>query len=125
MPSLTPAELQAARRASGHLGGRPRKPTVTEAREAALAELVPPSIARLKQHIESDAPDAWKAGIRVLELAFARTDNEETFSFPTSIEAIEAMSWKQLTFLATALTGESTDEENGVVGVIEANGSRK
>ena len=32
MPSLTPAELQAARRASGRLGGRPRKPTVSEAR---------------------------------------------------------------------------------------------
>jgi hypothetical protein len=86
---------------------------------------VPPSIARLKEHIESDAPDAWKAGIRVLELAFARTDNEETFHFPTSIEAIEAMSWKQLSFLATTLTGESMHEENGGVAVIEANGSLK
>jgi hypothetical protein len=125
VPSLTPAELQAARVASGNLGGRPRKPTVTESREAALAELVPPSIVRLKQHIESDAPDAWKAGIRVLELAFARTDNEESFTFPTSIEAIEALSWKQLTFLATTLTGESMDEKNGGVAVIETNGARK
>jgi hypothetical protein len=52
-----------------------------------------------------------------------RLDNEETFHFPTSIEATEAMSWKQLSFLATTLTGESMDEENGVAAVIEANGS--
>jgi hypothetical protein len=123
MASLTPAELQAARVASGRLGGRPRKPSVSEARDAALAELVPPSIVTLKAHIESGAPDAWKAGIRVLELAFARTENEELFRFPASIEEIERMSWKQLTFLATTLTAES--EENGVGAVIEANGSAK
>lgn len=35
------------------------------------------------------------------------------------------MSWKQLTFLAISLTTPSVDEENGVVAVIEANGSPK
>src|SRR5262245_45049596 len=123
MPRLTAHELQEARRASGRLGGRPRKPTVTEAREAALAELVPPSIATLKAHIESGAPDAWKASVRVLELAFARTDNVEQFRFPTDLAEIDAMSWKQMTFLAATLTAPSVDEENAAVAVIEANGS--
>ena len=122
MPPLTAAELQEARVASGRLGGRPRKPTVSEAREAALAELVPPSIVTLKAHIESGAPDAWKAGIRVLELAFARTDASDEFRLPSDPAEIEAMSWKQMTFLAASLTAPSVDEENAVVAVVEANG---
>jgi hypothetical protein len=36
MPGLSPAELHAARIKSGKLGGRPRKPTADEAREAVL-----------------------------------------------------------------------------------------
>jgi hypothetical protein len=32
-----------------------------------------------------------------LKLASARTDNDEMFRFPASIEEVEAMSWKQLT----------------------------
>src|SRR5215467_13945064 len=123
MASLTPAELQAARVASGRLGGRPRKPTVTEARQAALDELVPAAVRSLQAHIGDGDPSAWRASLRVLELAFAKSDNDEEFRFPTDLAEIEAMSWKQLTFLATALTGESIDEENGVVAVIETNGS--
>src|SRR5262249_58698147 len=76
-------------------------------------------------HIESDAPDAWKAGIRALELAFARTDNVEEFRFPSDLAEIEAMSWKQMTFLAASLTATVLEEEHGVVAVVEGNGSPK
>jgi hypothetical protein len=41
MASLIPAELHEATKRSGRLGGRPRKPTVAEAREAASEELMP------------------------------------------------------------------------------------
>ena len=44
LPRLSPAELSEARRASGNLGGRPRKPTQAEARAAALELLVPLAI---------------------------------------------------------------------------------
>jgi hypothetical protein len=72
----------------------------------------------LKAHIESGAPDAWKAGIRVLEPAFAKAESGETFRFPASIEEIERMSWTQSTFVATTLTTRT--EENGVgAGVME------
>jgi hypothetical protein len=81
-----------------------------------------PAIITLKAHIESGAPDAWKASVRVLELAFARPDNDETFRFPADPAEIEAMSWKQMTFLATSLTAPIPDEEYVVGAVIEENG---
>jgi hypothetical protein len=79
----------------------------------------------LKSHIESGAPDAWKAGIRVLELAFTRSDSIEEFRFPGDLAEIETMSWKQMTFLAATLMEESVDEESAVVAVVEANGSQQ
>ena len=68
MPSLTPEQLQEARRRSGRLGGRPRKPTVEEARQAALDELVPRALKVLRAHLgEGDEvnADAWRAALRV------------------------------------------------------------
>jgi hypothetical protein len=106
MPRLTAAELQEARLASGRLGGRPRKPTVSEAREAALSELVPLAVVSLKTHIDSGAPDAWKASVRVLELAFARPEIEEP-TRPTSAAEIASMGWRELTLLAAQLTDVS------------------
>jgi hypothetical protein len=102
---LSPSELQEARRRSGRLGGRPRKPTVSEAREAALAELVPPAVATLRAHIESGAPDAWKACVRVLEMAFAGHDHEEP-SLPAEAADIASMGWRELTVLAARLSLE-------------------
>jgi hypothetical protein len=40
-------------------------------------------------------------------------------------EEVEALSWKQLTFLATSLVTPSVEEESGGVAVIEANGGPK
>ncbi len=77
---------------------------MTEAREAALAELVPPAIMTLRAHIESGAPDAWKASVRVLELAFAKTDNVEEIRLPTDPAEIKAMDWTHMRLLAMQLT---------------------
>src|SRR5262249_37650968 len=68
----TPQELQQARRASGNLGGRPRKPTQAEARAAALEELVPVAIKSLRAHLGDGDPAAWRAALRGFEHAFGR-----------------------------------------------------
>jgi hypothetical protein len=75
-------------------------------------------------HIESGAADAWKAGIRVLELAFARADNVEEFRFPTDPAEIEGMSWKQIQLLAASLTIPMAEENNVVVAVESIEPSR-
>jgi hypothetical protein len=62
-PKLTPSELQEARRRSGRLGVRPKKPTVEEAREAALEERVPAAIRSLKAHLGDGNPNAWRAAL--------------------------------------------------------------
>src|SRR5438874_13679147 len=79
MPRLTPAELQEARRRSGKLGGRPRKPTTEEARAKALEELVPKALKVLTAHLgEGDEmnPEAWRAALRVFEHAFGRAPEQ-------------------------------------------------
>jgi len=108
MPSLTPAELQEARRKSGRLGGRPRKPTVEEARRAALDELVPKALRVLNEHLDKGGPDAWRAALRVFEYEFGRAAEQpqEPFVMPTTVEEVEKLSLGQLLYLA----GEHADE---------------
>ena len=48
-------------------GGRPPKPTVTEARSEALERLVPKAIQVLEDHLGSGRPDAWRSAHRILE----------------------------------------------------------
>ena len=69
---LAPEELQAARVRSGKLGGRPRKPTVDEARAEALERLVPKAIRVLEEHLESGRPDAWRSACRILDHSWGR-----------------------------------------------------
>jgi hypothetical protein len=47
---------QQACRASGNLGGRPRKPTQAEARATALEKLVPAAIKSLAAHLGDGDP---------------------------------------------------------------------
>jgi hypothetical protein len=54
------------------LGGRPRKPTVDEARSAALERLVPKAIRVLEEHLDSGRADAWRPALRVLEHGWGR-----------------------------------------------------
>jgi hypothetical protein len=72
VPTLTPEQLREARGRSGRLGGRPRKPTVEEARRAALAPLVTAAIKSLPAHLGDGDPAAWRAGFRVLELLYGK-----------------------------------------------------
>jgi hypothetical protein len=81
MPTPTPQELQLARRASGRLGGRPRKPTRDEARELALQDLVPKALKVLAVHLgdgENVNGAAWRAALRVFEFAFGRPAEERS-----------------------------------------------
>src|SRR5262245_25104181 len=101
MPRLTPAELQAARIRSGRLGGRPRKPTVEEAREAALEQLVPKAVLVLRTHLgqgDEVNPAAWRAALRVFEHAYGRAPESagEATTFPDSEEGVLALTWEQM-----------------------------
>jgi hypothetical protein len=69
---LSPVELSAARRASGNLGGRPRRPTQAEARSAALEELVPAAIKSLAAHLGDGEASSWRAALRVFELSYGK-----------------------------------------------------
>jgi hypothetical protein len=72
VPRLSPVELQTARRASGNLGGRPRKPTQAEARSAALEALVPAAIRSLAAHLGDGDASSWRAALRVFELSYGK-----------------------------------------------------
>ena len=69
---MRPSELQEARIRSGRLGGRPKKPTVEEARRAALDELVPKALKVLNAHLDKVGPDAWRAALRIFEHQYGR-----------------------------------------------------
>jgi hypothetical protein len=107
MPSLTPDELQEARRRSGRLGGRPRKPTQAEARAAALEELVPAAVRSLRAHLGEGDPAAWRAGLRVLELAYGSAPPEQDdVALPEQALDVRALSWRELQVVAAKLIGE-------------------
>jgi hypothetical protein len=104
---LTPDQLQEARRRSGRLGGRPTKPTQAEARAAALEELVPPAIRSLRNHLGDGDPAAWRAGLRVLELAYGPVPPEqEDVQLPDNAVDIRALSWRELQIVAAKLLTE-------------------
>jgi hypothetical protein len=110
MPSL-PAELQEARRRSGRLGGRPRKPTVEEARQAALDELTPKALKVLRAHLGEDDevnPHAWRAALRVFEHAYGRAPEQasEPDGLPDDPAEIENLSWVRMRVLAARYSEE-------------------
>lgn len=114
IPTLTPAELQEARRRSGKLGGRPRKPTVEEARAAALEELVPRSLQVLRAHLGDGAeanPNAWRAALRVFEHAYGRPREESEETVPTDDLDLQSMSTSELEALRRRLLAEQAEEE--------------
>jgi hypothetical protein len=66
----------------GRLGGRPRKPTVDEARSEALARLVPKSVRVLEEHLDSDRPDSWRSAHKILEHAWGRPPEHVAIELP-------------------------------------------
>jgi hypothetical protein len=115
MARLTPAELQAARVRSGKLGGRPRLPTPTEAREAALDRLVPGSLRALAAHLGTESepnPDAWRAALKVLELRYGPPPPEpENVAIPSDPNDIASLSWQQMQLLAASLITVTADDD--------------
>jgi hypothetical protein len=115
MPTLTPAQLQEARKRSGRLGGRPRKRSAEEARQAALDELVPKALRVLRAHLgEGDAvnPDAWRAALRVFEHQFGRAPEQiEEVVFPADADAVATLGWRQLQVLAATVVAEPASIE--------------
>jgi hypothetical protein len=92
MPRLSVEELNEARRRSGNLGGRPRKPTRDEAREKALDELTPRALAVLKVHLsepDEPNPEAWRAALRVFEHAFGRPEDRVDVPPEDPLEGID------------------------------------
>lgn len=101
MPTLTPEELSEARRRSGRLGGRPRKPTVAEARQVKLEELVPKAVRVLEEHLAPDVPAATRqrAAEHVLDRALGRP-LARVESRPTVADELAGMTSEQLDELA-------------------------
>jgi hypothetical protein len=109
--SLTPRELQEARRRSGKLGGRPRKLTRDEAREAALDELVPCALRVLRLHLGDNAepnPLAWKAALAIFPHAFGRPAQqmESELTHPRTIEDVDRMSLAEIRRLRAVVDGD-------------------
>jgi hypothetical protein len=119
--SLRGEQLQEARRRSGRLGGRPRRPSVAEARVKALDELVPRALQVFKMHLgtgDEINANAWPAALRLFEYAFGREPPEgiESVVLPDSAEGISALSWLEMRALAVKLLAEpqATDAENAI-----------
>ena len=101
MPSLTPEQLQAARKASGRLGGRPRKPTIDEARRESLRELVPEAVRVLEQSLRSDDERLRLAAAReVFDRSGGRPPQRIESHAPTVAERLGEMAAEQLDELA-------------------------
>src|SRR5215204_3676557 len=99
MPKLSPTELQSARVRSGRLGGRPRKPTVDEARAVALERLVPKALQVLEEHLASGRPDAWRSAHRILEHSWGRPP--EHVAPPPAVDEAE-LDGQKLSEMSTA-----------------------
>jgi hypothetical protein len=84
---------------------------MAEAREAALAELLPPAIASLRAHINGGDPSAWRASLRVLELAFPRTAEPEPPELPTDVDDVLSLGWQELRLLAARMTIEPLGDD--------------
>jgi hypothetical protein len=108
---LTPAELNEARIRSGRLGGRPRKPTVEEARREALDELTPRAIRVLREHLD-EGGSSWRAALKIFEHQFGRAPEqpEERFVIPDSPDEIANLSSAHLLFLAGEIDDEMSTE---------------
>jgi hypothetical protein len=88
MASLSPVELQEARRRSGRLGGRPRRPTSDEAREAALERLMPKAIRVLEAKIDANDQDSWRAAVKLIEYGWGRPVEQVEVRADTPVEEL-------------------------------------
>ena len=71
---------------------------------------MPPAVASLKAHINDDDPTAWRASLRVLELAFPRTAEPETPEMPLEVDDVLNLGWQELRVLAARMTIEQPSD---------------
>jgi hypothetical protein len=89
-----------------------------------LAELVPPALASLRAHLADGNPDAWRAGLRVLELAYgpAPPQQQEDVSLPEGVADVAALSWRELQIMAARVlelpAGETEIATTNVVPLV-------
>lgn len=95
MPRPTGAELSAHRLASGNLGGRPRRVTPTEAREAALDRLLPRALQHLERQLDEGGPGATRAAIEIVRQAFGNP--EQRIAVAPVLEVDDATDLRTLT----------------------------
>jgi hypothetical protein len=72
MPRLTAQQLAEARLRSGRLGGRPRRPSHDEAREAAIERLTPKALQAIERKLDAEDADSWRAGVALLSYAWPK-----------------------------------------------------
>jgi len=106
LPRLSAAELHAARVRSGRLGGRPRKPTVDEARDAVLQRLMPKALRVLEEKLEANDQDSWRAAIKLIEYGWGRPTEQVEVRTETQVEEL---SLDQLRALRARLLSEHPD----------------
>jgi hypothetical protein len=85
------------------LGGRPRKPTSDEAREAALERLMPKALRVLKEKIEANDQDSWRATVKLIEYGWGRPAEHVEVHGETPVELL---SLEQLRALRARLLDE-------------------
>ena len=103
LPRLSGAQLAEARRRTGRLGGRPRRVTHDDAREAVLQRLMPKALKVLEAKIEANDKDCWRAAIKLIEHGWGRpTEQIEV----RADEPVESMSLDQLRELRDRLLRE-------------------
>ena len=103
--------------------------TPAEARERALVQLVPPALASIRAHLGDGDPAAWRAGLRVLELAYGPAPSKpaEDVVLPDNAEDVRALGWRELQLVAARLaaelpTTESADETAATANPVTGNG---
>jgi hypothetical protein len=54
------------------LGGRPRRPTHDDAREAAIERLTPKALQAIERKLDAEDADSWRAGVALLAYAWPK-----------------------------------------------------
>jgi hypothetical protein len=73
-----------------------------------MEALVPPAVASLRAHLGDGDPAAWRAGLRVLELAYgpAPTPSPAEVLLPECADDVGNLGWRELQVIAARLIAE-------------------
>jgi hypothetical protein len=74
------------------MGGRPRKPTSDEAREAALERLMPKTLRVLEEKLDANDTDSWRAGVKLIEYGWGRPAEQVDVRTEPQVESYRSIS---------------------------------